>query len=806
MALSLVVIGANAAFTDVTADTDYSEAINVLTGIGVINGMTSTTFAPDGSLTREQAAKIICYMMLGPTNAELVSSATTAKFDDVAADRWSAGYIEYCANLGIINGVGDNKFAPEATLTTAAFTKMLLCALGYKADVEGFTGASWAINVASTAVTAGVYDSDIAISASTNITRGQACQLAFLTLQATTVQYVGGSTMTVNGVTITTGATRSEVVNNTSTYDPSDTTYETDGTKQFCEKYFSKLKLSATTGDSFGRPAHEWVYGTPAKSLGVYTDTPVLTYTAKFTAATLYKDLGGAYNITSTVNSSAAQTTDTIASVLAGTDIYGGNGVITEIYKTSSTPTYAAVQIVPSFGKVTAVATTKATTTHGAYTTYTIGSESGKVFSTVVDSTADVDTASVTGTVAKGDYVLYYYDGATTPVLYIEAVDTISGILTAVSSADVHTISGATYKLAACGVAGTPSTKTQSFYVDSYNNILGAVEPTTSSNFGLLLNVKNISTVGTDSVITTTPTAYVATSDGSVVVLKMASSTAIPVGSLVTYAVNTSVTTYTAYTLADVSDVATYASVASYVTAFTKSTNLLTTNYAVDSVGSTAATCKYADANTLFVFADYDSDGAIAGTVTTYTGIANVPTYASMTQAYAVDTNATAADSVANVVFVYDNVAATTSANLVYVLDSYNTTATAKVYDTIVAGEVSTISVGLLQSLDAGMYSSITVTGGVPTAVDATALTSVNGIKVSSGLFYTTTNSGTSYSVYTVPAIVTTAPVYVIHTDSGTCDTYTAADIDELVGASAVYVTLNTAGTAVAAVYMTYAD
>jgi hypothetical protein len=196
MALSFGVIGANAAFTDVAADNEYTEAIEVLTGIGVINGMTATTFAPNGTLTREQAAKIISYMLLGASNAQLISNATSQVFSDVAATRWSAGYIEYCANIGIIAGVGDGKFDPEGALTTAAFTKMLLCALGYKADVEKFTGDSWAINVASLAVSAGVYDSGIAISATTTITRAEACQLAFLALQARLVEYVGGTEIT----------------------------------------------------------------------------------------------------------------------------------------------------------------------------------------------------------------------------------------------------------------------------------------------------------------------------------------------------------------------------------------------------------------------------------------------------------------------------------------------------------------------------------------------------------------------------------------------------------------------------------
>ena len=121
MMLSFGVIGANAAFTDTSkVNENYAEAVDVLTGIKVIDGVKSGdtyAFQPTGTLTREQAAKIIAYMLLGPTNAQLISKATTQKFSDVAADRWSAGYIEYCANVGIILGTGDGKFDPEGKLT-----------------------------------------------------------------------------------------------------------------------------------------------------------------------------------------------------------------------------------------------------------------------------------------------------------------------------------------------------------------------------------------------------------------------------------------------------------------------------------------------------------------------------------------------------------------------------------------------------------------------------------------------------------------------------------------------------------------
>ena len=44
--------------------------------------------------------------------------------------------------------------SPADTLTGYAFMKMLLGALGYDADIEGYTGANWSINVAKQAICA----------------------------------------------------------------------------------------------------------------------------------------------------------------------------------------------------------------------------------------------------------------------------------------------------------------------------------------------------------------------------------------------------------------------------------------------------------------------------------------------------------------------------------------------------------------------------------------------------------------------------------------------------------------------------
>ena len=184
MVLGLCVVGASAynKVEDFTDDVDkigdaYYEAVGVLTGIGIIDGMTETAFEPQGNYTREQAAKIIAYMQLGKEKADSLK-CTVAPFEDVAASRWSAGYIAYCVEQGIIDGMTETTFEPTGKLTGFQWAKMLLCAVGFGVKGE-FTGSSWSVNTAKVAHTVDLFKGDLAGADHTAITREQAALYAF---------------------------------------------------------------------------------------------------------------------------------------------------------------------------------------------------------------------------------------------------------------------------------------------------------------------------------------------------------------------------------------------------------------------------------------------------------------------------------------------------------------------------------------------------------------------------------------------------------------------------------------------------
>ena len=208
MSMSLVTIS-NAAFKDANS-IDYKEAVEVMNKVGVLIGDEKGNFNAKDTLTRGQAAKIVAYLDLGGKTADAIKGSG-AVFTDVKATDWFAGYVEYCAGAGYVAGMGDKTFAPNEKVTGVQFAKMLLCALGYKAEIEGYTGSDYTIAIARDANKNDLFKS-LSIVTSANLTREQAAQMAFNALKATTVEYQGGTNVTTSdGTTVVVNAERNEV-------------------------------------------------------------------------------------------------------------------------------------------------------------------------------------------------------------------------------------------------------------------------------------------------------------------------------------------------------------------------------------------------------------------------------------------------------------------------------------------------------------------------------------------------------------------------------------------------------------------
>ena len=331
MTMSLVTISAGAKdFTDSDKVT-YDDAIEVMSELKVIDGYTDGSFRPTTELNRGAAAKIICNMILGPTTASALS-ASSAPFVDVPADSVFAGYITYCAKEGIINGYADGTFRPTAPLTGYAFMKMLLGALGYDADIEGYTGANWSVNVAKQAIGIDLDDGNDNFVGTKYVTREEACLYALNTLKATMVEYDSKTTVTVNGAQVVVGGSNANDVKATSKEDK----FKEDSKLQFAEKYFTDLTTKKTT-DDFGRPASIWKIKN--KEVGTYTDDADATYTSEVKGKTIYADLNVDLDKTEWYATVDGVDQDDITDLKANFAVakkndvkIGGNGVLVEVF------------------------------------------------------------------------------------------------------------------------------------------------------------------------------------------------------------------------------------------------------------------------------------------------------------------------------------------------------------------------------------------------------------------------------------------------------------------------------------------
>ena len=186
MMLSIMVVGAGAAFSD-QKEIKNTEAVDVCAALNIINGYTDGSFRPEGTITRAEACKMICVALNGGKEPVLGTSAV-ASFTDTKG-HWAEGYIESCVAQGIVAGVGGGKFNPNGNVTGTQFAKMLLIALGYNADNEGYVGAAWEVEVNVDASAKGLYADLAGMDPSKALSRDNAAQMVWNALNAYEVEY-----------------------------------------------------------------------------------------------------------------------------------------------------------------------------------------------------------------------------------------------------------------------------------------------------------------------------------------------------------------------------------------------------------------------------------------------------------------------------------------------------------------------------------------------------------------------------------------------------------------------------------------
>ena len=700
MSMSLVTIS-NAAYSD-KADIDLKEAVDVLSAVGVFEG-SDGKFDPKADLTREQAAKLVAYLQLGQKSADALVGGN--KFTDVAANRWSAGYVDYCATTGVVAGVGNGQFNPTGSLTALQFGKMLLVCLGYDATTENLTGADWQINTSKLMASAKLLKGLDDVKANDVITREQGAQMMLNAIKAPTVEYdTKGSTITIGGTVIGIGGSKATYVTATVAEDKSVTnigktklTNSNAYTVELGEKLFSTLKLGPAT-DAFERPASKWTI--KSTEIGTYVNTPDLTYTEAVKLGTIYSDLAlsdsikkGAVEFVMDGAASEAGFAADGTTALSGLAItkgnstkIGGNGVLVEVYYDDVANTAKVILVNTYAGEVTS-ARAKTASKDANVTVTPMNAARGGVYETE-DFKVD-------------DAVTYNYSNKAgdTGVKNVAKAEQVTGTLTGYSSSSV-VVGGTTYKFNKAASISSLSgavDKEVTLTLDKYGFVLDVDASATSTNYAVVLKysagagdfndtpkVKLLFTDGTTEIVELTAAAK-----------KTNGSSDVTEGDIVSYTINNK----GKYTLKTLDDADATTTAGSKLSMTTKGSSTI----AVDGV-------SVANGKTIFLVATKSGSNTV---YTVYTGIANVPTVTIANGNKYVASAYAKNGTVATVVYINATAGTVTSAKneTVFLLTNTDGSSYDSVkgeyytYDAIVNGEITKIETDT--SYATGIYTSM---------------------------------------------------------------------------------------------------
>ena len=192
-------------FEDVPAGSDYSEAITMLSDLGVIQGKDDGKYHPEDTITRVEACAMIARLMTGDPKASQYVGAQS--FSDVQKGSWKDSAIGYCYINGIVIGVGNNKFEPDRAITDAEFVTMVVRAMGYEtADMK----QNYPFSYMSNAQAMGLLDG-VKMVANTDALRGEDAQVIYNALFA---DYARGAKLvnTTHGTSVESYPTLAESV------------------------------------------------------------------------------------------------------------------------------------------------------------------------------------------------------------------------------------------------------------------------------------------------------------------------------------------------------------------------------------------------------------------------------------------------------------------------------------------------------------------------------------------------------------------------------------------------------------------
>ena len=107
-------------YTDVEKSAWYHDYVDFMVENGYMNGVSDTLFDVNGSVTRAQLVTIL-YRTAGEPSVEGLENP----FTDVADGKWYTDAIIWAADEGIVKGVTETEFAPDAKITREQIVTIL---------------------------------------------------------------------------------------------------------------------------------------------------------------------------------------------------------------------------------------------------------------------------------------------------------------------------------------------------------------------------------------------------------------------------------------------------------------------------------------------------------------------------------------------------------------------------------------------------------------------------------------------------------------------------------------------------------
>ena len=135
-------------FTDVASGAWYYDAVSYVYANGLMDGTSATTFEPNANMTRAMLVTILWRMEGEPVVNYLMP------FTDVDGGAWYAEAVRWASSEGIVEGVSDTSFAPNAEITREQLAAILWRYAGEPATAANLAGYADGASVSAYAVDA----------------------------------------------------------------------------------------------------------------------------------------------------------------------------------------------------------------------------------------------------------------------------------------------------------------------------------------------------------------------------------------------------------------------------------------------------------------------------------------------------------------------------------------------------------------------------------------------------------------------------------------------------------------------------